>query len=111
MKYLLLVLFLGYYSSITLFQHVHLVEGHYIVHSHFYKSESQNTPVKKHSHPISVLFIIQQLNQINAEEGFLFSPYQQPIFELQSILRPVLDVRACYSTQIYSSSRAPPLAS
>ena len=41
-RLLLLVLFLGYYSGITLFPHTHIVNGITIVHSHPFNSGSGN---------------------------------------------------------------------
>lgn len=38
LKYLLLILFLGYFGSITLFSHTHQIEGAVKAHSHPYKT-------------------------------------------------------------------------
>ncbi len=38
--FLLLILFTGYFGSITFFSHNHIVDGIQIVHSHPYKSQS-----------------------------------------------------------------------
>lgn len=38
--FLLLILFTGYFGSVTFFSHNHIVDGIQIVHSHPYKSQS-----------------------------------------------------------------------
>lgn len=43
-RLLLLVLFLGYYSGITLFPHTHIINGIAIVHSHPFNSGRGNNP-------------------------------------------------------------------
>jgi hypothetical protein len=48
MRYLLLLFFLGYYSSITFFPHTHIVEGKTIVHSHPYNPFSGDNPSNHH---------------------------------------------------------------
>lgn len=63
-KCLLLLLFLGFYSSITLFYHAHFVDGHILSHSHPYKHDKNNkTPYEPHSHSSSAYNYIQQLNE------------------------------------------------
>ncbi len=105
----LLFLFIGYYTGITLFYHVHIVNGQTIVHSHFYKSESDsNKPVKKHSHPISAYDIIHELNKINSEELTVSIPYQQPLLEAQSIARYFSIPNISIPTHFHLPSRAPP---
>ena len=39
---LLLLLFVGYWSSVTLFPHVHRIDGHVFVHSHPFSGSSGN---------------------------------------------------------------------
>jgi len=41
-RVLLLILFLGYYGSITLFTHCHIINGVTIIHSHPYRSDKGN---------------------------------------------------------------------
>ena len=63
-RYLLLLLFLGYYSSITQFSHCHIVNGITIVHSHPYKSgngSGSNGP----EHTDKELKIIQLLSDFS----------------------------------------------
>ena len=49
MKYFLLILFLGYFGSITLFSHTHIVDGVSITHSHPYNPFSNEDP-SNHAH-------------------------------------------------------------
>lgn len=49
-KQLLLILFLGYYVSVTFFPHTHVIDGVTIVHSHLYNPLSkQNSADQQHS--------------------------------------------------------------
>lgn len=58
----LLILFLGYYSSITFFTHSHFIGGVTIVHSHPYKSENgKSSPNSQHSN--KELQVIQLLSE------------------------------------------------
>lgn len=60
-RYFLLILFLGYYGSITLFTHCHIINGVTIVHSHPFNSDngtgSTNVP-----HSEKQLLLIQLLS-------------------------------------------------
>ncbi len=58
---LLLMLFLGYYGSITFFTHVHIVDGVAIVHSHPYKSLNGNNRTDN-KHTNKELQVIQFLS-------------------------------------------------
>lgn len=49
MRYLLLLFFMGYYSSITFFPHTHIVDGKTIVHSHPYNPFGDNPSNQHHS--------------------------------------------------------------
>lgn len=60
LRFLLLVLFVSYYSSITLFYHTHLVNGEVIVHSHPFSKKNQK-PFQSHSHSSSTYIHIQHL--------------------------------------------------
>jgi len=60
-KYFLLVIFLGYYISITLFPHIHNVNNINIVHSHPYKTNSDNQPIN-HQHSEAEFFLIHVLS-------------------------------------------------
>lgn len=59
---LLLVLFLGYYGSVTLFYHIHIVGSQAITHSHPYMGGASGNP--HHTHSSAELSLIAQLSQL-----------------------------------------------
>jgi hypothetical protein len=61
MRYFLLLLFLGYYGSITFFTHTHIVNGVAIVHSHPYNPFSKDKPVN-HQHSENEFILIYFLS-------------------------------------------------
>ena len=67
-RFLLLILFIGYYSSITLFYHTHLVNGEIIVHSHPF-SKTKQGPFQSHSHSSAAYVLIQHLMLANWESS------------------------------------------
>jgi len=110
LKLLPLFLFIGYYSGVTLFFHIHIVNGQVIAHSHFYKSESgENTPVKKHAHPSSTYVVIHQLSNISSDDLVVVSPYEHPFLHLQSIFRCSYTTDTYLSTTLSKPSRGPPV--
>jgi hypothetical protein len=75
-RFLLLLLFIGYYSCITLFFHAHLINGVVIVHSHPFRKNPDSGPFQSHSHPPSAYLLIHQLNKPlleNSAETHVFS--------------------------------------
>lgn len=110
LKCFMLSLFVVYYSGISMFNHVHYVDGHYIVHSHFYIPEKNSSePVKKHSHPISAYFIISHLDKIQTSTTdfhvFCFSDYLQ----LLQIIQDSLVAPLCGPQKSFLQARAPPV--
>lgn len=69
--YFLLILFFGYFATITFFPHTHMVDGVTIVHSHPYKSHSENVPLS-HNHSKDGFFLIQFISNFIATAPFLF---------------------------------------
>jgi hypothetical protein len=64
LRYLLLLLFLGFYSSNTLFFHKHIVNGSVLSHSHpFRHDKNSRTPFESHSHSPYEYNCIKQLNE------------------------------------------------
>ncbi len=61
LQLILLVLFIGYYGSITFFPHSHNVNGVTIVHSHPYKSEKGSDPLRL-PHTDKEIMLIQALS-------------------------------------------------
>ena len=108
-KISLLFLFIGFYSGITLFYHVHIVNGKAIVHSHFYKSDSNNkTPFKKHSHPQFAYDVIHELNKINSDGIPVDMPYKQPLLIAHPISYFYEKSIIFHSLLSHLPSRAPP---
>ena len=69
LRYFFLLLFLGYYGSITLFTHSHVVQGSVIVHSHLYNPFSK----EKHSnqqHSTNELILINLCSQFFVTVAF-----------------------------------------
>jgi len=65
-RFLLLLFFVGYYGSITLYVHAHLINGQIVYHSHPYKPiPVNNSPFQSHSHSSATYNLIQQLNETN----------------------------------------------
>ena len=60
-----LILFLGYFISITFFPHKHIVDGVTIIHSHPFHSHSGDTPVN-HQHSQTGFLIIHFISHILA---------------------------------------------
>jgi hypothetical protein len=58
-KYFFLLLFLGFFGSITLFNHAHIADGIAIVHSHPFKCDKNGFPI--HSHTTSGFLLIHIL--------------------------------------------------
>lgn len=66
----LLILFLGYYISISSFTHTHIVNGIAIVHSHPYNPFSKDKPVN-HQHSTNQLVVIYFLSHFLTTVSFL----------------------------------------
>ena len=58
-----LLLFLGYFASVTFFDHAHLVDGFTIVHSHPYKKSADGKPM--HDHNSNEYLLIHILNHFS----------------------------------------------
>ena len=66
LKYFLLLLFLEYYGSITLFNHAHIIDGVTIVHSHPFNSDKAND-----QHTKNLYVLINLLSNLLATVLFL----------------------------------------
>jgi hypothetical protein len=71
LEYFLLILFIGYIGSITLFTHTHIVDGITVVHSHPYKSHSGNIPIN-HNHSKNGFILIQFISNFIAITPLLY---------------------------------------
>ncbi len=108
-KLLLLVLFIGYYSGISLFGHIHIVGGHVIVHSHFYKTTADSSnSATNHSHQESDFELIQSFNKVSYDDIVINCVYQKPLSVLLSIFVCSPSIEQ-YTVTLYSiPARAPP---
>lgn len=105
----LLCLFIGYYSGITLFYHVHYFNGQYYIHSHFYTNTGKNNaPLKSHSHPLVAYASFSQLGHIVGEELDIKNPYQKPEIRLECILQQAQLTDKLYCNSHLFPGRAPP---
>ena len=68
--YFLPVLFVSYYSVITLFMHAHIENGVTIVHSHPFQRQSNGTT---HHHSCSEIQLFNALSHINVQDGAVHS--------------------------------------
>lgn len=71
LQYSLLIIFLGYYGSITLFPHCHIVNGVSIVHSHPFNSSSDKNPIN-HSHSKDEFVLIHLLTTFLFTFSFIY---------------------------------------
>jgi hypothetical protein len=60
-KYFFLIVFLGFYGSVTFFKHIHVVDGITIVHSHPFSSGKTN-----HTHSSKGYLTLQFLDDFSA---------------------------------------------
>ena len=70
MRYFLLILFLGYYISISSFTHTHILNGVAVVHSHPYNPFSKDKPAN-HQHSSNGFVIIHFLSHFLTTVSFL----------------------------------------
>lgn len=70
-KYFFLLIFLGFFGSITFFEHVHVVDGITIVHSHPFRTGNSGNPV--HGHPLNGFVLVHHLMSFVALTAFLVS--------------------------------------
>lgn len=80
MKWLLPVLFIAYYSSISFFMHVHIEHGVTIVHSHPFGKTSGG--VYHHHASLSEIQLFHQLSTISVEDGAV-DPLQLHSYTIQ----------------------------
>lgn len=73
-KWLLPVLFILYYSDISLFIHVHIQDGTTIVHSHPFASQSDGF---HHHKSLSELQLFHTLSSVSVEDGAVHSLFLQ----------------------------------
>ncbi len=109
LRFMLLILFVSYYSAITLFYHAHLVNGQIIVHSHPYiKSQDKQNSFQSHFHSPASYSLIQQLNQICWENSPDIPQIPNPLFILCEYKSDYKSSFISSSTFSYTQLRAPP---
>ncbi len=69
----LLILFIGYWSSVTLFPHAHFFKTITIVHSHPFSKNAENKPINHHHTPNELLLISVLSNFISTLITVVFS--------------------------------------
>ena len=103
----LLLLFLSYYGSATMFSHVHYIGSQRIVHSHPYAAGTASNP--GHTHSAAAFLLIQQLTAVLfAVAGLATLPriYRRLI----GARRPANSKAAGYRQPVGYGLRAPPCA-
>ena len=84
MKWLLPVLFIAYYSSISFFTHVHIEDGTTIVHAHPFKKSSDGTC--HHHSSLSEIQLVHLLTTVHVEDGAVhplqLQFYALPVYEI-----------------------------
>lgn len=80
MKWLLPVLFIAYYSSISLFMHVHIEHGTTIVHSHPFAKTSGGA--SHHHASLSEIQLFHVLSTISVEDGAVH-PFRLQFYAIQ----------------------------
>jgi hypothetical protein len=110
-RYLLLILFLGYYCGITLFFHAHLVKGEIIVHSHPFRHDPSNkSPFEQHKHNKGEYALIHLLNKIVLDETEITSLLPKPV--VSYIQQNIIPIYGDFQLPdgLGFQLRAPPLA-
>ena len=107
--YFLILLFIGYYGSITLFYHAHLVNNQIIVHSHPYKHHPlDHTPFESHSHTASAYSLIKQLNEPGWENAPDIARVPEPIAFFCSYFIDYIQLNINTNNCLPIQLRAPP---
>jgi hypothetical protein len=70
LTYLLLFIYIGYFSCVSLFVHSHIYKGVVYIHSHpFQKTSNENQnqlPIEAHHHTANTFFTLNQVSWIPA---------------------------------------------
>ncbi|WP_158712857.1 hypothetical protein [Parabacteroides pacaensis] len=70
LKWVLPVIFIGYFGIVSLFEHTHIVNGVVVVHSHPFKSLPEGAA---HHHTANQLQLFYFLSHFSAGEGCVYS--------------------------------------
>jgi hypothetical protein len=93
--YFLLILFCGYFVSITFFSHIHIVDGVPVVHSHPFRHNSSNAPVN-HQHSENSFILIHFISH--------FITISSLVFYRVTILRKPLNILPSTTVENISKS-------
>lgn len=107
-RFLLLILFIGYYSGITLFYHTHLVNGEIIVHSHPF-SKTKQSPFQSHAHSSAAYVQIQHLMQADWESSPDIPQIPEPVIALGEYTIGYTSPFIPANSYSYAQLRAPPI--
>lgn len=109
MKWLLPILFIGYYGCISLFMHVHIEHGTTIVHSHPFKKTTQEDG--HHHASLYEIQLFHYLTTVQVQDGAVHSLqlnfYALPFYK---ITPPAVHSDRLSPVRGKLSLRAPPVA-
>lgn len=110
--YILLVLYIGYASSVSLFIHSHIYEGKLYIHSHPFSKSTQkkgSQPIEADHHTAQSFFTLNQLSLIlcNGVNTHTYTQIIRPILQLQhkKYIQKYIDQPFIYHFNL----RAPPI--
>lgn len=104
---MVLFLFIGHYSNITLFYHTHTIGGITYSHSHFKGFDSSEND-NQQTHSSNELQLIHELNQITWSSEINFAALATPVFHIISEFScPELQQNSLFAP-VYADLRAPP---
>ncbi len=101
---MLLTVFMAYYAIISVYAHVHVVNGVMVVHSHPFKD--------KHSHPTGQTLVLHHLTHFNSLEAGPAAEIEAP--DVKFIHTSYSEYTVAHATPDYNSGiylRAPPVSS
>ena len=106
-RFFLLILFVWYYSSVTFFEHTHIVDGFKIEHSHLY-NPFKGSKFPDHSHSRNEFILISDLSHfLTTFLSFLFISFIVEV--LRHIFLSKRKEAFYYQTIFYTNGlRAPP---
>jgi len=107
-KYLLLIIFVGYWGIITLFPHSHIVNNFTVIHSHPYKTDQNGKPIS-HKHTSEQFLLIDLLSSF-VTVLIVFTLALEIFRSVQQII--TIKVNSLYIDTTFLSNlllRAPPL--
>ncbi len=111
LTYFFLILFVWFYTGITMFYHTHRLYGNTIVHSHpDYSSNKTNDSEESHSHSPEVFNLIQQIDSIDwVNDVFIPDAPEPVVFDLSCSFELKLIPGKTRSKNVLSL-RAPPVS-